>query len=488
LLVVVLAMMPAHAGVKRYALLVGANAGWSQDQPLRYAQEDARRLAAVLTEMGDFPAEEVVLLEEPTTERIREELARAREHLRTGDEQSLFLFYYSGHADERHLHLRGSPLSFAELQEHLQGMPAKVKIGIIDACQSGALLSVKGGRPTQAFKVVVQDELELHGTAFLTSSGADEISQESRALAGSFFSHHLVSGLRGAADEDGDGLVGLREVYDYAYGRTLLDTAGTPAGVQRPRFQYELRGQGEMHLTRLQRSGALLLFPRESHCFVTDVGERRLLAEVATSLKAGAQLALPAGEYVLKCDPRGRYRAAAFRLQEGERLEVEGLAFRDVPPTHGVLKGGGGRISSLDMFRREGFQKLIEGRPEEALVSFERVLQRDRRDQEAYRGKAEALLALARKAGQRGQQPEMRRLMEDAIRTDPRVQQSPAFASLREATSTDDEPGLRRLRAAFGEHLWVGHPPQIFSSSKGWTFWTFSRPSAARAISTSQRR
>ena len=38
----------------------------------------------------------------------------------------------------------------------------------------------------------------------LSSSGADELSQESRALAGSVFTHHLVSGLRGAADENGD--------------------------------------------------------------------------------------------------------------------------------------------------------------------------------------------------------------------------------------------------------------------------------------------
>ena len=34
----------------------------------------------------------------------------------------------------------------------------------------------------------------------LTSSSADEDAQESDAIAGSYFSHHLVSGLRGSAD------------------------------------------------------------------------------------------------------------------------------------------------------------------------------------------------------------------------------------------------------------------------------------------------
>jgi hypothetical protein len=42
------------------------------------------------------------------------------------------------------------------------------------------------------------------GTAILSSSTADETSQESDRLRGSFFSHHLVNALRGAADRDGD--------------------------------------------------------------------------------------------------------------------------------------------------------------------------------------------------------------------------------------------------------------------------------------------
>ena len=94
-------------------------------------------------------------------------------------------------------------------------MPATIKLAVIDACKSGAVTR-KGGAPADEFVVDVVNP-KLSGMVLLTSSGADELSQESRALAGSVFTHHLVSGLRGAADEDGDHQVTVTEAYHYAY-------------------------------------------------------------------------------------------------------------------------------------------------------------------------------------------------------------------------------------------------------------------------------
>lgn len=42
----------AHAA--RYAVVIGNNVGRGLDVPLRYAESDARRLAAVLRELGGF--------------------------------------------------------------------------------------------------------------------------------------------------------------------------------------------------------------------------------------------------------------------------------------------------------------------------------------------------------------------------------------------------------------------------------------------------
>ena len=74
--------------------------------------------------------------------------------------------------------------------------------------------------------------------------------QESDDLQGAFFTHAFIAGLLGAADADGDGSVVLDEAYRYAYDATLRSTSRTVAGTQHPTFQYDLRGRGELVLTR----------------------------------------------------------------------------------------------------------------------------------------------------------------------------------------------------------------------------------------------
>jgi uncharacterized caspase-like protein len=330
----------AHA-VRHVALLVGANAGWSEDRPLRYATADARRIAATLQELGDFAREDVILLEQPTTERLLQELEAMAGRLSASTEQTLFVFYYSGHADHRFMHLRGEPLSFEELYRRVQALPATVKVGILDACQSGSILGIKGGRPTSGFQVTVQDELALHGTVFLASSGADELSQEAKTVSGSIFSHHLVSGLRGAADANGDHKVGIDEVYRYASSRTLLDTAITPAGMQRPGFRNELKGRGEVYLTRLKGGPvAFLRFKGQArHCFITDDAGGQVFAEVVSRPGQCVRVAVPVGTHELKCLAGSRYQVATFRAVKGALVDVGKLAFQEEPrEPEGVLR------------------------------------------------------------------------------------------------------------------------------------------------------
>ena len=53
-----------------------------------------------------------------------------------------------------------------------------------------------------------------------------EEAHESELLRSSFFTHHWIAGLRGAADRDADGLVTLGEAFDYAKGLTVRDSHG----------------------------------------------------------------------------------------------------------------------------------------------------------------------------------------------------------------------------------------------------------------------
>ncbi|MBI3181202.1 MAG: caspase family protein [Myxococcales bacterium] len=436
---------------------MGANLGWSMDRPLRHAHADAHRLAAALTELGDFRPAEVVVLEDPATDELRAHLEQLGKRLSAGD-KSLFVFYYSGHADDRYLHLRGPPLSLEELYRRVRDLPGTVKVGVLDACQSGSILAAKGGRPTASFRVQVQDELAVRGTAFLTSSGADELSQEARALAGSVFSHHLVSGLRGAADDDGDGRVSLAEAYRYASARTTLDTAATAAGAQRPSFRYELNGRGEVFLTRLQGPlGTLVFPPREQRCYLTDIAERRLIAEVAGEKARRSQLLVPAGSYVLKCLAGEKYRVTAVTASSGGQVEVAKLDFRTLPLSEGVLKGGGSSLGEdqLVALKRQGFEELKRGDPERALETFNEVLAKDLRDQEGYRGKAQAYLAMASKASAAGNRAQEERHLQAALQADPLLEEDPELASRRAAprpaAQADDKALIER-------NLRQGHP------------------------------
>jgi len=74
----------------------------------------------------------------------------------------------------------------------------------------------------------------MKGYAFMTSSSASEAAQESSRLKRSFFTHNLISGMRGAADMNQDGRITLNEAYQFAFDGTLTQTEKTLAGPSTP--------------------------------------------------------------------------------------------------------------------------------------------------------------------------------------------------------------------------------------------------------------
>jgi hypothetical protein len=65
--------------------------------------------------------------------------------------------------------------------------------------------------------------------------------------------------LRGAADANRDGRVTLAEGYQYAFSETLARTTSTQAGPQRPRWEIQLVGTGDLVLTDLRAAAAKLV-------------------------------------------------------------------------------------------------------------------------------------------------------------------------------------------------------------------------------------
>ncbi|MCA9547472.1 MAG: caspase family protein, partial [Myxococcales bacterium] len=307
LLLLALALPPwaaAAAPTRRVAVLVAHPTGGPDTEPLQYPTRDAEKLGAVLTELGGFAAEDVAVLTAPTGPQVAAALAQAEARVgqaKAAGERALLLFYYSGHAASGDLQLGAQRLPMATLQQALRGSAADVKLAFLDACQSGAMTRLKGGVRAPGFVVEAEPDAQAAGMVVITSSSAHEASQESDELRGSFFTHHLVSGLRGAADRSGDGVVNLEEAYTYAYHRTVSQTAGTRGGTQHPTFTYDLRGNGQVGLTRLGGRGALLFAGDAAGRYLVYDRDRDLVVgEVDARRGHPTRLSVAPGRYVIK--------------------------------------------------------------------------------------------------------------------------------------------------------------------------------------------
>jgi hypothetical protein len=351
-IVLALALLPlapsaaaeAAPGSAAYALVVGANRGGAGQERLRYAEQDAANVAAVLTSIGGYRAANVTRLAQPSPEVLRAALrrieARIGEHQRRG-EKSSFLFYYSGHARTQALNLADAELPLADLRRALDELPATLKIVILDACQSGAFSRVKGVSGAADFSVNSIASLNAAGMAVMASSSASELSQESERLGSSYFTHYLLVALRGAGDDNRDGRVTLDEAYRYAYNRTLAATAATAVGKQHVTLETDLRGKGEIPLSFPSAVRSALLLPRAAsgEYLVQARASGAVLAEVHKVPDRSIRIALAPGAYRVMIRRGGRAEECDASVAPGQTTVFRGAGCREVALDEGVAKG-----------------------------------------------------------------------------------------------------------------------------------------------------
>jgi hypothetical protein len=253
-----LATFAADAAPLRLAVVYGHNGGTAAHAPLRFAEADAARVAAMLIEVGGVKSDDLKLLQgQPRAEleaALQWAAARIATAHRTPGAQAILTLYLSSHGDDgRGLELGAQTLPWADLKAALTATRADVRIAFVDACNASGLLEVSG-RPTPAFQLTAEDRLTVGGEAFITSSAANEPSLEAGAYKGSVFTHHLLAALRGAGDRSGDGLVSLEEAYRYAYARTVEGESG-----QHPGYGFKLAGYGELIVSSPKTASAQLV-------------------------------------------------------------------------------------------------------------------------------------------------------------------------------------------------------------------------------------
>jgi hypothetical protein len=331
----------------RAALVVGNNLGTAARHPLRYAEEDAKSLGQVLSELGGFEPQNVhILTGRPlaTVAKVLEELRRKIQHWHSTDRRVVLLFYFSGHSDGEALELGSERWAYREVRERLKDVGADIRIVIVDSCQSGALLADKGGLPGPNFDIRFSDDRATTGEAVLTSSAADEMALESGEIRASFFSHHLISGLRGAADSSGDGRVTLSEAYRHAFDSTLLATSGTLRGPQHPGYDYRMSGQGELVLTEVLTRGATLVLPQHfDQILIVDESQRRLLAELTR--QSANRIALPPGRYILRARLGRRAYEGRVKLAQ---LETRIVRTEELLPAMEAGAAAKGSVAEVD--------------------------------------------------------------------------------------------------------------------------------------------
>lgn len=329
------------APARRVALVAGANDGGPSRSRLRYAASDARSVAEVLVELGGVASSDVVTLADPSVESFRESLAklgRLAEADTTARRVELVV-YYSGHSDETGLLLGGEKYGYVDLRSDLEAIDVDVRIAVLDSCSSGAMVLGKGGAPVPAF--LVDHSSTVAGHAFLTSSSADEVSQEAGRIGGSFFTHALVSGLRGAADSDQDQRVTLQEAYDFAHAETMSRTEATQRGTQHPQYEFDLSGSGELVITDLASTTSGLRLPEalagRVHIWAAD---GTLAAELFKPSGRTLEIGLPPSRYRVVVDGEDSAREGRLDLLEGQLALLDVGSMKTLRRTATVARGG----------------------------------------------------------------------------------------------------------------------------------------------------
>ena len=240
----------------KFALLIGVSEYSEGLRSISSATQDIEAMRRVLEhpDMGAF--DQVTVLSNPD----KGSMERAVEDLFTNRQRDdLVLLYFSGHGlkdqtaefclsardteRDQNGELRISTiLAASKLNKYMNNSRSQRQMIILDCCFSGALVQ---GMPIKG-ELNIQEELGGKGRAILTSSSPIEYSFESEDKDLSIYTKYLVEGIEtGAADQDGDQLISVNELHEYA-----SEQVKKAAPAMTPKFYLSLEGEDTIYLAR----------------------------------------------------------------------------------------------------------------------------------------------------------------------------------------------------------------------------------------------
>ncbi|MBX3211668.1 MAG: caspase family protein [Labilithrix sp.] len=320
-----LACAPAEALAEPVRILVsaGSKLGLPAERPLKFADNDARRVRDVMVSLGGVRSEHAFFLNEPNRGALFAAIERAKtvaQHHRA--EEVTLVFYFSGHGDRDALHLGSDRVLVSELSAKLAEVPAGLRIAVTDACRA---TRDKGFTADEPFTISATMIPQASGQVWLHASSDGEAAQESDELQGALFTHAWLSGLRGAADTNGDARVTLDESFAFAHSQTLIRSAKSSGVMQKPEAVMTLREAAPVVLTQTSAHVASVTLPRarDTHFLVYSAAGKSVLSELWGSPDRALTLRVPPGRYVVhrRAGAAGSVAQIAIAAGESRRLE-----------------------------------------------------------------------------------------------------------------------------------------------------------------------
>lgn len=329
--------------VERYALYVAANNGGTERDILKYAASDAKKLMEAMQEIGGINQDNSVILVEPKitdVENALQSFATTINQKKSNARRTEFIFYYSGHSDENALLLGEESYGYSQLKADINSVPSDIHVVMLDSCFSGNFIRAKGGSRQKSF--LVDDSSVVSGHAYLSSSSESEASQESDLIQSSYFTHALITGLRGAADSSGDNKVSLNELYYYAFNETLSQTEQSTIGTQHPSFDITLVGSGDLILSDISTAESILALDSDllGTVYIRNEKTGQLISEVKKSSANVIPLALEAGTYNITLIQSEQTLGASVKLKAGKSVYLSVKKFKKIDTKDGRARGG----------------------------------------------------------------------------------------------------------------------------------------------------
>ncbi|MDX1942765.1 MAG: caspase family protein [Saprospiraceae bacterium] len=231
--------------VKIWAVVIGA-ARYGYMPTLRYTDDDAYQIFAFLKspEGGALPDNQVRLLIDEDASRSNI-LYAMRSIFTRADENDVILFYFSGHGIEGAF----LPIDFdgvnnslyhSEVRDLLLASRAKHKIVLADACHSGGLFEYKSPVQLEIQKLYKAFDDSRGGMALFMSSKGEEYSLEDGGLRSGVFSHYVIRGLKGEADQNTNQIISIQELFNYVYRQVRKYTANVQTPTISGRYDPEM--------------------------------------------------------------------------------------------------------------------------------------------------------------------------------------------------------------------------------------------------------